>query len=131
MEEVTTIGLDIAKQIFHVHGADASGATMFSRRITRQKSGRSANSAFAWILNPLLNALARGGNRTIGPVMDTAPSFSRFHPGRHGSRTVDQGGSLARIQFAVEAKTNDPGALPPYYRRSTERSAVQDHGRPG
>ena len=37
MEGVTTIGLDIAKQIFHVHGADASGATLFSRRMTRQK----------------------------------------------------------------------------------------------
>ena len=37
MEEVSTIGLDIAKQVFHAHGADASGATVFSRRITRQK----------------------------------------------------------------------------------------------
>ena len=37
MEEVTTIGLDIAKQIFHAHGADASGAPVFSRRITRAK----------------------------------------------------------------------------------------------
>lgn len=37
MDEVTTIGLDIAKQVFHAHGADASGATVFSRRITRQK----------------------------------------------------------------------------------------------
>lgn len=37
MEEVTTIGLDIAKQVFHAHGADASGARVFSRRITRQK----------------------------------------------------------------------------------------------
>ena len=37
MGEVTTIGLDIAKQVFHAHGADAKGATLFSRRITRQK----------------------------------------------------------------------------------------------
>ena len=37
MAEVSTIGLDVAKQVFHVHGADASGATVFSRRITRQK----------------------------------------------------------------------------------------------
>ena len=37
MEEVSTIGLDIAKQVFHAHGADASGAMLFSRRITRQK----------------------------------------------------------------------------------------------
>jgi len=35
--EVSTIGLDIAKQVFHAHGADASGATVFSRRITRAK----------------------------------------------------------------------------------------------
>jgi transposase len=31
------IGLDIAKQVFHAHGADASGAALFSRRITRAK----------------------------------------------------------------------------------------------
>jgi transposase len=37
MEEVSMIGLDIAKQVFHAHGADATGATVFSRRITRQK----------------------------------------------------------------------------------------------
>lgn len=37
MNEVTTIGLDIAKQVFHAHGADASGAMVFSRRISRAK----------------------------------------------------------------------------------------------
>jgi len=37
MDEVTTIGLDIAKQVFHAHGADASGRRVFSRRITRAK----------------------------------------------------------------------------------------------
>lgn len=37
MSEVSMIGLDIAKQVFHAHGADASGATVFSRRIARQK----------------------------------------------------------------------------------------------
>ena len=37
MKEVTTIGLDIAKQVFHVHGADRSGAMLFSRKLTRGK----------------------------------------------------------------------------------------------
>ena len=37
MREVTTIGLDIAKQVFQVHGADASGAAVFSRKLTRSK----------------------------------------------------------------------------------------------
>lgn len=37
MNEVTTIGLDIAKNLFHAHGADARGRQLFSRRITRAK----------------------------------------------------------------------------------------------
>ena len=37
MGEVSTIGLDTAKQVFHAHGADASGRPVFSRRITRAK----------------------------------------------------------------------------------------------
>ena len=37
MSEVITIGLDIAKQVFHAHGADANGRQVFSRRIVRRK----------------------------------------------------------------------------------------------
>lgn len=37
MLEISTIGLDIAKNVFHAHGADAKGLQAFSRRITRGK----------------------------------------------------------------------------------------------
>ncbi len=37
MSEVTTIGLDIAKNAFHAHGANAVGRQLFSRRIARGK----------------------------------------------------------------------------------------------
>jgi transposase len=37
MGEVTTIGLDIAKQVFHVHAADGLGVVLFSRRVMRAK----------------------------------------------------------------------------------------------
>jgi len=37
MAEVSTIGLDIAKNVFHAHGADARGQMVFSRRLTRVK----------------------------------------------------------------------------------------------
>lgn len=37
MSQISMIGLDLAKQVFHVHGADATGATVFSRRLTRAK----------------------------------------------------------------------------------------------
>ena len=37
MSEVTTIGLDIAKHVFHAHGSDERGHAVFSRRISRGK----------------------------------------------------------------------------------------------
>lgn len=37
MEEVSTIGLDIAKSVFQAHGADFAGQQLFSRRLTRGK----------------------------------------------------------------------------------------------
>ena len=37
MHEVSTIGLDIAKQVFQVHAADSSGAVLFSKKIARTK----------------------------------------------------------------------------------------------
>lgn len=37
MSETTTIGLDIAKNVFHAHGVDAAGRALFSRKISRTK----------------------------------------------------------------------------------------------
>lgn len=37
MSQVTTIGLDIAKNVFHAHGADERGAMVFSRKLTRAR----------------------------------------------------------------------------------------------
>lgn len=37
MQEVSTIGLDIAKSVFQAHGADADGRQIFSQRLTRRK----------------------------------------------------------------------------------------------
>jgi predicted GNAT superfamily acetyltransferase len=35
MGEVTTIGLDLAKHVFHVHGVDAEGATVLRKQLRR------------------------------------------------------------------------------------------------
>ena len=35
MDEISMIGLDIAKNVFHVHGVDASGATVLRRQLRR------------------------------------------------------------------------------------------------
>ena len=37
MGEVSTIGLDIAKSVFQVHGVDAAGAVVIRKRVGRAK----------------------------------------------------------------------------------------------
>ena len=37
MEQGITIGLDIAKHVFQLHGADGAGHVLFRKRITRVK----------------------------------------------------------------------------------------------
>ena len=37
MEQVSTIGLDIAKRVFQSHGADAFGRVVFRKRLMRGK----------------------------------------------------------------------------------------------
>ncbi|MGK0169401.1 MAG: transposase, partial [Gammaproteobacteria bacterium] len=37
MGNVTTLGIDLAKDVFHLHGVDARGHTVLQRRITRRK----------------------------------------------------------------------------------------------
>jgi len=35
--QITTIGLDIAKSVFQVHGIDAAGAVVLRQRLTRRR----------------------------------------------------------------------------------------------
>jgi transposase len=37
MDEVSTIGLDIAKSVFQVHGVDVLGAVVIRKRVSRAK----------------------------------------------------------------------------------------------
>ncbi len=37
MGEITTIGLDLAKNIFQVHGVDETGAAVFNKRLRRNQ----------------------------------------------------------------------------------------------
>ena len=37
MSEVSTIGLDLAKNVFQAHGANASGAVVFRKKLRRDR----------------------------------------------------------------------------------------------
>jgi transposase len=37
MTRITTIGLDLAKKVFHVHGVDVAGNVVVARRLRRKE----------------------------------------------------------------------------------------------
>jgi transposase len=48
MQTITTIGLDIAKSVFQVHGVDAAGEVIIRRQLKRR-------SVLAFYLRPMIN----------------------------------------------------------------------------
>ena len=63
MGEVSTIGLDIAKSVFQVHGVGDAGAVVIRRRISRAKV-----LEFFGGLSPCLVGIEAVGQRIIGVV---------------------------------------------------------------
>ena len=61
MDEVTTIGLDLAKHVFQVHGVDAEGATVLRKQLRRAQV-----LAFFSRLPPCLVGLRPARRRTTG-----------------------------------------------------------------
>jgi transposase len=45
MGEVSTIGLDIAKSIFQIHGVDVDGAVVIRKRVSRASASNPPSSA--------------------------------------------------------------------------------------
>jgi transposase len=63
MSEVSTIGLDIAKSVFQLHGVDVDGAVVIRKRISRAKL-----LEFFASLRPASSALRRVRPQIIGAV---------------------------------------------------------------
>ena len=38
MSEIATVGLDLAKNVFQVHGADATGSAVLRKKLRRDRS---------------------------------------------------------------------------------------------
>ena len=63
MQTVTTIGLDIAKSVFHVHGVDAAGQVWVRRQLKRRHA-----LAFFQKCHHVRLALRPVPHLTIGPA---------------------------------------------------------------
>jgi transposase len=62
MQTITTIGLDIAKSVFQVHGVDGNGQVVIRRQLKRRYV-----LTFFQKLSPCLTAKAQGADPGVRP----------------------------------------------------------------
>jgi len=68
MGEVSTIGLDIAKSVFQVHGVDVAGAVVIRKRVIAQRCWSTlASCRHAW-----------SGSKRVHQLTTGAASFKRL-----------------------------------------------------
>ena len=98
MDEVITVGLDLAKSVFQAHGADASGEVVFRKKLRRDQVApffskqqrclvamEACGSAHRWSRRPLEAARAIPGWRGCWPGSLASWSRSRWPTRQPGS----------------------------------------------
>ena len=88
MIEATIIGIDIAKNVFHLHGASADGVVLFRRKLTRTKLLDFVSGQPACLVAMEACASAHHWGREIGrlghEVRLIPPMLKRSRKRRHG-----------------------------------------------
>ena len=76
MEKITTIGLDLAKHVFQVHGVDAAGKVVLKRRLRRVQ----VVDFFAALSPCLVGGGMAGASVTVGPAGTRAQTLRSLAP---------------------------------------------------
>jgi hypothetical protein len=112
MGEVSTIGLDIAKSVFQIHGVDADGAVVIRKRISRAKL-----LEFFAALSPCLVGIE------ACPTTSLEPPTSSARPHREAAAS-----ELRESLFEAQQKRRQR-RLPPSARRSRGSASMLGTGR--
>jgi hypothetical protein len=123
MQTIGTIGLDIAKSVFQVHGVDAAGQVVVRRLRIPDHSG-----------HPVLHRLAPLAGKALSLPLDTAPMISRTAfcsapaPSMLAARTGPIPSTFCRRSgvSSMVSKTFSPKPAPASSRR--ERPHAAYHG---
>src|SRR4030095_14574333 len=93
MSEVSTIGLDIAKSVFQVHGVDVDGAVVIRKRVTRAKLLEFFAALPAFLVGSEPCATARYWSRRLGALGHTVrllpPSYVKAYLKRNKNDAND------------------------------------------
>lgn len=76
MEEISSVGVDLAKQIFQVHGSAADGRALFRKKFSRLHFRK-----FIAALPPCTSRWMLAAQLIFGGVnwQDSATTFAKFH----------------------------------------------------
>ena len=80
MKDIKVLGIDLAKNVFQLHGADANGKKVITKRLNREKPIRHCTRSWTSV---------GGFNKVIGSA-DTNPSHSHSAD-RNGQLAVNSG----------------------------------------
>src|SRR4029450_13370402 len=94
MNQVITVGLDLAKHIFQLHGADSAGAVVF-----RKKLRRGQLLAFLATLPPCTVALEACGSAHDGSVAKLGAGRGSGGAGSRSGRDPKQGGDEGGLRW--------------------------------
>ncbi len=119
MEQVTTIGLDLAKSVFQVHGVDAGGAVVVIKKLRREKV-----LAFFKTLAPCLVGMEACGTahywaREIGALGHTV----KLTPAKYVKAYVKRGKSDAADAAAICEAAPRPSMRPVPVKTAQQQSA--------
>ena len=92
MQVVTTIGLDIAKSVFQVHGVDAAGPVVIRRKLRRRRSSGSSRSCPVSRRDRgmrLVAPLVAGTQRTRSQRPADAPAYVKPYVKRQKNDAAD------------------------------------------
>jgi hypothetical protein len=97
MGEVSTIGLDIAKSVFQVHGVDGTGAVVIRKRVSRSKV-----LEFFGDLSRLVGIEACPSAHYWSRELQTLGHTVKLMPPSNGSPTCQGGGGCTRQQDCTD-----------------------------
>ena len=119
MGEVSTIGVDIAKSVFQVHGVDADGTVVIRRRV-----GRAQMLEFFSNCGRALLAWRRVPRRTIGRASSRSLAMTRGSCRRPMSRPTSSAIRTTRLMRRRSARRYTAIACVSYGSRAVEQQGT-------
>lgn len=120
MDKIATIGLDIAKQVFQVHGADAQGATLFNRKLRRSE----VRPFFEKIAPCIVAMEACGSAHYWGREISALGHEVRILPGQYVKPFVTRGKTDAGDALAISQAMRRPDIRSVRLKTATEQAAA-------